>query len=173
MLLNPVSASRRVNWIVIELDAGPDSQIGISVAQTIDLIEVDSGMITIVIGETRCRLNLLCALNPPKAEATSVCTVAPDVPADACGNRRKGAMKYWSVEVLEHRQKTLLHHSTAPCHYGTARNFCRIRSSGYWGKKTSAIKTLFGVSSRVAIVSLYSMRSCGLTKIVPGFSVIA
>ena len=29
MFLNPVSASGRVNWIVIELDAYPDSQIGI------------------------------------------------------------------------------------------------------------------------------------------------
>ena len=48
-----------------------------------------------------------------------------------------------------------------------------MRNSGYWGKNTSAIKTLFGVSSRVEIVSLYSILSCGLTRIVPGFSVIA
>ena len=51
MLLDPVSAGRRVNRIVIELDAGADSQIGIFVPQTIDLIEVYSGVITIVIGK--------------------------------------------------------------------------------------------------------------------------
>src|SRR5207249_8608853 len=52
MLLNPVSASARVNWVVIELDARADSQIGISFAQTINFIEVDSGVITIVISES-------------------------------------------------------------------------------------------------------------------------
>lgn len=52
MPLNPVSASTRVNWVVIELDARPDSQIGIFFAQTIDLVEVDSGVITIVISES-------------------------------------------------------------------------------------------------------------------------
>src|SRR5437762_14320288 len=56
---------------------------------------------------------------------------------------------------------------------GTARNVCRIRSSGYCGKKTSAIKKLFGVSSRVAIISLYSLRFWGLMRIVPGFSALA
>jgi hypothetical protein len=38
-----------VNGIVIELNAGADSQIGVSLPQTIDLIEIDSGVITIVI----------------------------------------------------------------------------------------------------------------------------
>src|SRR5207247_949393 len=52
MLLNPVSASRRVNGIIIELNAGADSQIGVSFPQTIDLIEIDSGVVTIVIGES-------------------------------------------------------------------------------------------------------------------------
>ena len=55
MLLDPVSAGRRVNRIVIELDAGADSQIGIFVPQTIDLIEVYSGVITIVIGKRHVR----------------------------------------------------------------------------------------------------------------------
>jgi hypothetical protein len=41
-----------VNWIVIKLDARPDSQIGISFAQTIDRVEVDSGAITIMISES-------------------------------------------------------------------------------------------------------------------------
>src|SRR6266571_698337 len=52
MFLNPVSASRGVNWVVIELDARPDLQIGISFPQPIDFIEVDSGVITIVISES-------------------------------------------------------------------------------------------------------------------------
>ncbi len=91
-------------------------------------------------------------------EAIPVCTVARDVPVDACGNRKREELEYWSVAVVRVCQKPLLHHSIA-CPQGTARNFWRIRSSGYWGKKTSAIKTLFGVSSRVAIVSLYSIRS--------------
>jgi hypothetical protein len=41
-----------VNGIIIELNAGADSQIGISFPQTIDLIEIDSGVITIVIGKS-------------------------------------------------------------------------------------------------------------------------
>src|SRR5437868_11839569 len=41
--LNPVSASARVNWIIIKLNARADSQIGISFAQTISLVEIDSG----------------------------------------------------------------------------------------------------------------------------------
>jgi len=52
MLLNPVSASRRVDWVIIELDARADSQIGISFPQTIDFIEVDSCVITIVISKS-------------------------------------------------------------------------------------------------------------------------
>src|SRR5881396_103755 len=52
MLLNPVSAGRRVDWVVIELDARADSQIGISFPQTIDFIEVDSCVITIVISQS-------------------------------------------------------------------------------------------------------------------------
>ena len=51
MLLNPFSAGRRVDGIVIEFNASADSQIRISLPQTIDFIEVDSGMITIVIGK--------------------------------------------------------------------------------------------------------------------------
>lgn len=51
MLLNPFSAGRRVDGIVIELNASADSQIGISLPQTIDFIEVDSSVITIVIGK--------------------------------------------------------------------------------------------------------------------------
>jgi hypothetical protein len=49
MLLNPSSAGRRVSGIVIELNASAKSQIGISLPQMIDFIEVDSGVITIVI----------------------------------------------------------------------------------------------------------------------------
>src|SRR5947208_16124665 len=84
--------------------------------------------------------------------------------------------EYWSMVVLAYWQRLRNHYFIAPSlhlPYGTARNSCRIRSSGHWGKKTSAIKTLFGVSSRVAIVSLYSTRSWGLVKTVAGFSAIA
>src|SRR6266481_5931623 len=52
MLLNPVSAGRRVNGIIVELNAGADSQIRVFFPQTIDLIEIDSGVITIVIGKS-------------------------------------------------------------------------------------------------------------------------
>src|SRR5436189_5980294 len=51
MLFNPFSAGRRVNGIVVELNASADSQIGISLPQTIDFIKVDSGVIAIVIGK--------------------------------------------------------------------------------------------------------------------------
>ena len=52
MFLNPVSASRGVSRVVIELDARADLQIRISFAHTINFIEVDSGVITIVISES-------------------------------------------------------------------------------------------------------------------------
>src|ERR1700730_6325229 len=91
---------------------------------------------------------------------------AHDGPADACGNRKKGVLERWSVEVLQ-LPSPLLHF------YGAVMNFCRARNSGYLGKKTSAMKTLFGVNSRVAIVSLYSIRSCGLRTMVPGLSPMA
>ena len=51
MFFDPFSAGRRVDGIVIELDASADSQIGISLPQTIDFIKIDSGVVTIVIGE--------------------------------------------------------------------------------------------------------------------------
>ncbi len=51
MLLNPVSASRRVNGVVIKLDARPDLQIRISVAEPLDFVEVDACVITVVIGK--------------------------------------------------------------------------------------------------------------------------
>ena len=45
---------------------------------------------------------------------------------------------------MEKCQNPLLHASiTPPCPYGAVKNFCRMRSSGYCGKKTSAMKTLF------------------------------
>jgi hypothetical protein len=52
ILLDPASASRRMDWVVIQLDARPDSQIRISFAQTIDFVEIDSGVITIMISES-------------------------------------------------------------------------------------------------------------------------
>jgi hypothetical protein len=52
MLLNPFSPGRRMNGIVIELNAGAESQIRISLSQMIDFIEVDSGVITIVVGKS-------------------------------------------------------------------------------------------------------------------------
>jgi hypothetical protein len=52
MLLNPIPSGPRVNGIVVELDPGADSQIGISFPQTIDFIEADSGVIAIVIGKS-------------------------------------------------------------------------------------------------------------------------
>src|SRR5206468_6321660 len=51
MSLNPFPAGSRVNWIVIELNSGADFEIGISFPQTINFIKIDSGVITIVIGE--------------------------------------------------------------------------------------------------------------------------
>src|SRR5437870_7623579 len=52
MLLNPVSASHGVDWVVIELDARADSQIRIFFPQAIDFTEVNSGVITIMISES-------------------------------------------------------------------------------------------------------------------------
>jgi hypothetical protein len=47
------------------------------------------------------------------------------------------AQPNWSIGVLERCQKPLLHHATAA--YGAVMNFCRARSSGYFGKKTSTL----------------------------------
>ena len=55
MLLNPVAARRRMNRVVIELDAGADSQIGIFVAQLINFVEIDSAVVPIVIGKSNVR----------------------------------------------------------------------------------------------------------------------
>ena len=52
MLLDPFSPSRRVYGIVVQLDARANFEIAIFFAQTIDFIEIDSGVITIVIGES-------------------------------------------------------------------------------------------------------------------------
>src|SRR6266513_860122 len=52
MLLDPFSPRRRVYWIVVQLDARANFEIEIFLAQTIDFIENDSGVITIVIGES-------------------------------------------------------------------------------------------------------------------------
>src|SRR4029077_7242427 len=86
-----------------------------------------------------------------------------------------GKEKYWNAEVMGGWKHGRAHCSITQRsrRHGTARNFCRTRSSGYLGKKASAMKTLFGVRSRVAIVSLYSTCSSGLIKTVPGVSVIA
>src|SRR5207244_5345308 len=101
------------------------------------------------------------------------CTTVPDVPADGCGSRRR-VDRFWLRVDWQSRSGSINYQlPTNDFRQGTARNFCRIRNSGYWGKNTSAIKTLFGASSRVEIVSLYSIRSCGLTRIVAGLSAMA
>ena len=70
------------------------------------------------------------------------------------------SLHYSITPLLHHSITPSLHHSitpllhcSIPLPYGAVRNFCRMRSSGYCGKTTSAMKTLFGVRSRVAIVS--------------------
>src|ERR1700730_1560606 len=57
--------------------------------------------------------------------------------------------------------------------YGSVMNFCRMRSSGYFGKKASTVKTFPGVRSRVAIDSVYSICSPGLIRTLVGVSLIA
>jgi len=52
MLLNPFSAAFRVNGIIIQLNASADSQMRISLTRTIDFIEVDARVITIMIGKS-------------------------------------------------------------------------------------------------------------------------
>ena len=41
-----------MHWIVIQLDSRANAQIGISFPQPIDFIKIDSGVVTIVIGES-------------------------------------------------------------------------------------------------------------------------
>ena len=52
MLLDPFSPGFRVDWIIVQLDAGANFQIDIFVTQTVDFIKIDSGVIPIVIGES-------------------------------------------------------------------------------------------------------------------------
>ena len=49
ILLHPGAAGRRMDRVVIELDAGADFQIGIGRAQSFDFVEIDALVITIVI----------------------------------------------------------------------------------------------------------------------------
>jgi hypothetical protein len=51
IFFDPFAASRRMDGIVIQLDPRADPQIGISFPQPIDFIKIDSGVVTIVIGE--------------------------------------------------------------------------------------------------------------------------
>ena len=51
ILLHPASAGRGSVRIVIQLDPGANFDVGICSAQSFDLIEIDSGVITIVIGK--------------------------------------------------------------------------------------------------------------------------
>jgi hypothetical protein len=51
MLFDPLATSRRMDWIVIQLDTDADSQVGIFFAQTINFIQIDSCVVTIVIGK--------------------------------------------------------------------------------------------------------------------------
>ena len=44
-----------MDGIVIQLDPRADLQIGISFTQSIDFIKIDSGVVTIVIGESDIR----------------------------------------------------------------------------------------------------------------------
>jgi len=51
ILLDPFPPSRAGFWIVIELNAGTNFYVRISFPQPIEFVEIDSGMITVVIGE--------------------------------------------------------------------------------------------------------------------------
>jgi hypothetical protein len=52
ILLDPFSPNRAGFWIVVELNAGTNFYVRISFPQPIEFVEIDSGMITVVIGES-------------------------------------------------------------------------------------------------------------------------
>ena len=65
ILLHPAAAFRGVLGIVIQLNPGADFEIGIGLAQSIDLIKIDAGVITVVIckGDV-AQSNPACLISP-------------------------------------------------------------------------------------------------------------
>jgi len=96
--------------------------------QALDLIEIDSGMIAIVVGESDVAEPALSRAVHPRLQK----------------RLRVGGRAMTLLMRVVIGEKTRAH--------GAVRNFCRTRSSGYFGKKASTMKTLFGVRSRVGMV---------------------
>ena len=75
--------------IVIELNAGADFDVGIRRAQFVDFIEIDSGVIAIVIGKGDVGQPACARAIDPWLEKLLGVRAEPDGPADASGNRKK------------------------------------------------------------------------------------
>ena len=97
VLFHPASAGGGSLWIVIELDPRANFHVGISRAQFFDLIEINSGVIAIVIGECDVAQSNTRARDQPTVATASAYKAAPDVPADACDNRKRDARRYFAV----------------------------------------------------------------------------
>src|ERR1700730_3315701 len=150
IFLHPLAARRGSFRIVIERDAGTDFHVRIFPAQLVDLIEIDAGVMTIVIGKS-------------------------DI-ADPTLTRRIIPRLQEFLRIRLHPMPLRMHvviGEESHRRHGSVRNFWRIRRSGYLGKKTSTMKALFGVRSRVEMVSLYSTCSPGLIRTRLGFSLTA
>src|ERR1035441_9080593 len=133
MFLHPFATGRRIHRIVVELNSSANFQVDMLFAQLVDLIEIDSSAITIVIGKSDIAQSAFPRAIDPRLQ-------------QFCRIRLHPVSLRMGVIICE---KTRAHCAVM--------NFCRARRSGYFGWNTSAIYTLFGASSRVAIVSLYSM----------------
>jgi hypothetical protein len=65
ILFDPFASSCGVDRIVVQLNAGANFYIGIFLAQPIDFIEIDSGVITVMISESNvAQPNAPCAIHP-------------------------------------------------------------------------------------------------------------
>src|ERR1700739_3924067 len=123
ILLNPGSTRGASLRIVIELDASANLHIGIRGAKLADLNEVDSGVEAVVIGK--------------RDVVQPSCPSTVDPRLQQFLRIRLNSMTLRVGVVIGKKSRR----------HGSVMNFCRMRSSGYFGKKTSAVKTFPGVRS--------------------------
>ncbi len=111
---HPGTSSRRSFGIVIQLNASTDFYVGIATAQQFDLIEIDTGMIAIVIGKGDVN-------QPENARAI-----------DPWLQQFLGV----ALNAVPLRVRVIIREERR---HGAVRNFCCTCNSGYAGKKTSAV----------------------------------
>src|SRR5438067_10748323 len=133
ILLDPFSSSRARFRVVIKLNPGANLYVRILFTQTIEFIEIDASMITIVIGEGDINDSFGPRRIDPRLQKRLSVILDPVALRVGVIIAEQNWSNGWSV-VGNHYSFTPL-----PRRYGAVMNFCRVRSSGYLGKKTSTL----------------------------------